>query len=531
METNLLAIVVAAVGGLLALLFMLARLYRKVGPNQALVVYGAGGIKVVRGGGSVVWPMIQSARELSLELMSFDVAPKKELYSSQGVAVLIDAVTQLKVRSDEESIRTAAEQFLDKPQLDREAAIKLVMEGHLRGIVGQLTVEQIVKEPEMVADKVRSTCAVDFSKMGLEAISFTIKEVRDQNDYIANMGRPDIARIQRDANIAAAEAQRDTEIRIAQAEREAAIAKAQADQERVIAETASQARQAEANRDLQIKQAQYVETVQRQKAQTDKTYEIQTAVMEQQVMAEKVKVQLIEREAQIKVQEAEIQRRDKELQATTLKEAEMEARRIQLLADAERQRMELEAQGRAQAAIKEGQAKADIELVAGEAEAKVKQLSGEAEAQVIRAKGEAEAESMRKKAAAYLGYNEAAVLDKIIAGLPEVVSALARPLASVDKITVVSTGSGDGVGVDKLTADMGKMVAQVPALLESLSGVKLGELFQALPRLRKTGRPIEQSFDSAEGEASMSSATGGSTSTPGGVSGNGPVVRVEAKPQ
>ena len=130
------------------------------------------------------------------------------------------------------------------------------MEGHLRGIIGQLTVEQIVKEPEMVAERMRSTCADDMNKMGLEVVSFTIKEVRDKNDYIVNMGRPDVARIKRDADVAAAEADRDTAIKRAEATRASAIAKAQADQERVLAETLSQAKQAEAQRDLEIKKAQ-----------------------------------------------------------------------------------------------------------------------------------------------------------------------------------------------------------------------------------------------------------------------------------
>jgi flotillin len=115
------------------------------------------------------------------------------------------------------------------------------MEGHLRGIIGQLTVEQIVKEPEMVGERMRATCAEDMSKMGLEVISFTIKEVRDKNEYISNMGRPDIARIKRDAEMATADAERDTAIKRATAMRESAVAKAQADQERVIAETASHA--------------------------------------------------------------------------------------------------------------------------------------------------------------------------------------------------------------------------------------------------------------------------------------------------
>src|SRR5256885_6752412 len=295
-----------AVLALLLLMSVLARLYRKAGPHEALVVYGFRGKRVITGHGTIVFPMVENSKQLSLELMSFDVAPQQDLYTKQGVAVTVEAVAQIKVRSDKESILTAAEQFLTKSPDQREGLIRLVMEGHLRGIIGQLTVEQIVKEPEMVAERMRSTCADDMSKMGLEVISFTIREVRDKNEYIVNMGRPDVARIKRDADVAAAEAERDTAIKRAEAMRAAAVAKAQADKERVLAETLSQAAQAEAQRDLQVKQANFQETVQKQKASADKAYELQTNVMQQQVIAEQVKIQRIEKESQIGVQDAEI---------------------------------------------------------------------------------------------------------------------------------------------------------------------------------------------------------------------------------
>ena len=241
-------------------------MYRKAGPNEALIVYGFRGPRVIKGHGTVIFPMVENCRELRLELMSFDVAPQQDLYTKQGVAVTVEAVAQIKVRSDQASILTAAEQFLTKTPPQREGLIRLVMEGHLRGIIGQLTVEQIVKEPEMVGERMRATCAEDMSKMGLEVISFTIKEVRDKNEYISNMGKPDVARIKRDAEMATADAERDTAIKRATALRESAVAKAQADQERVIAETASATRQAEAQRDLEIKKAEYAEQSRRQQA-------------------------------------------------------------------------------------------------------------------------------------------------------------------------------------------------------------------------------------------------------------------------
>src|SRR5258707_5316666 len=264
--------------------------------------------------------MVENCKLLSLELMSFDVAPQQDLYTKQGVAVTMEAVAQIKVKSDPESIQTASEQFLTKTPQEREGLIRLVLEGHLRGIIGQLTVEEIVKQPEMVGDRMRSTCADDMNKMGLEVISFTIKEIRDKNDYITNMGRPDIARIKRDADIAAAEAERDTLIKRAEATRASAVARAQADQERVLAETLSAAKQAEATRDLEIKKAQYLEITKRQQAQADKAYDIQTNIMQQQVVAEAVKVRQVEKEHEIKGQEAESIRHGKELIATSLKQ-------------------------------------------------------------------------------------------------------------------------------------------------------------------------------------------------------------------
>jgi len=448
--------------GFMLLMSGLARLYRKAGPHEALIVYGLGGTHVVVGHGKVVFPMVQICRELSLELMSFDVAPQQDLYTKQGVAVTVEAVAQIKVKSDKESILTASEQFLTKSAAEREGLIRLVMEGHLRGIIGQLTVEEIVKQPEMVSERMRSTCADDMNKMGLEVISFTIKEVRDKNEYILNMGKPDVARIKRDADVAGAEAERDTAIRRALATREAAVAKAQADQERVQAETASLAKQAEAQRDLDVKRAQYLEVTKRQQAQADKSYDIQTNIMQQQVMAEQVKIQQVEKEQQVKVQEAEINRREKELIATVLKQAEIERQRIETLAAAEKQRLMVEAEGHASSIRQQG----------------------EAEAEIIFKKGDAEARAMNVKAEAYQEYNQAAVYDKLLTSLPEVVRAMAAPLANVDKITVVSTGNGDATGMNKITGDLTKMAAQVPALFETLSGISMSEL---LSKVRAIG--------------------------------------------
>src|SRR6266571_471175 len=454
MDIFLVAVVGVAVAVLLLMMWTVGALFRRVGPNRALIVYGWGGTHIVTGGGRVVWPLFQSFQELSLELMSFDVAPEQQLYTSQGVAVAVEAVSQIKVKSDPMSIRTAAEQFLTKPPAEREALLRLVMEGHLRGIVGLLKVEEIVKEPEIVAGRVRDSVSDDVSKMGLEVVSFTIKKVIDENDYINNMGRPDIARVKR-------EAERATAIRRAMAMREAAVAQAAADQERVIAQTASESRQAEATRDLEVKKAEYDATIREQRAVAEKAYEISSNQAQQKVIAELVRIDQVQRQEQIKVQELEVQRRVLELEATITKPAEAEGQRMQTLAEGQRQKLSIEAAGQAEAT----------------------RLQGTAEAEIVRAKGQAEADAMHQKAEAYQEYSQAAVLDKLITGMPEVVRALSQSLASVDKITIVSTGDGRSPGVSQLTGEVAKMVAQVPELFETLTGQKVSDLMSRLRAL------------------------------------------------
>jgi flotillin len=461
MDILLGAVIAGAVVALLLIMWVVGNLFRRVGPNRALIAYGWGGTHIVTGGGRIVWPLFQSFQELSLELMSFDVAPEQQLYTSQGVAVAVEAVSQIKVKSDTVSIRTAAEQFLTKPQEERESLLRLVMEGHLRGIVGLLKVEEIVKEPEIVAGRVRDSVSDDLNKMGLEVVSFTIKKVIDENDYINNMGRPDIARVKREADIAQVEAERDTAIRRAMAMREAAVAQADADQQRVIAQTASETKQAEATRDLEMKKADYEASVRTQRALAEKAYDISANQAQQKVIAEQVRIDQVQRQEQIKVQQLEVQRKELELEATVSKAAEAERRRIEVLAEAQRQKLAIEAAGQAEAI----------------------RLQGTAEAEIVRAKGQAEADAMHQKAAAYQEYSQAAVLDKFITGLPEVVRALSQSLSSVDKITIVSTGDGRSGGVSQITGEVAKMVAQVPELFETLTGQKVSDLMQRLRAL------------------------------------------------
>ena len=235
--------------------------------------------------------------------------------------------------------------------------------------------------------------------------------------------------------------------------------------------------------------------------------------MQQQVVTEAVKVTEVEKQAQIKVQQAEIQRRELELQATVQKQAEAERRRVETAAEAERQRLILEAQGQADAAKARGMGDADANRARGLAEAEVIRAKGLAEAEIIRAKGEAEAEAMKVKAAAFHEYNQAAVLDKLLTGMPEIVRAIAEPLSKVDKVTIVSTGSDSkgGMGASRITGDIMNMVAQVPALFELLSGTRIGDLMNRVPALAPEEKESQNSANKASANGTSATVEGTAT--------------------
>jgi flotillin len=422
--------------------------------------------------------------------MSFDVAPSYMLYTTQGIPLRVEAITQLKVENEDEKIRRAANQFLSKSEDDREMMVRQVMEGHLRGIVGQLTVEQLVKDPELVAARMRETVAADLDKLGLEVVSFTLKDVTDESGYIQNMSRPEIARNKQMAEIAEAEATRNVAIREADTLRESAQARAKADQERVLAETLSKAAQAEAQRDLEVRQGEYQVKISEQKALADRAYEIQASITQQKLVEETAKVQLIQKQQDAKVQEAEATRRVAELLGTVQRQAEAEAERIRILAEAEQRRAVIDAEGKAKAIVlqleseAEGKARA-IRLQAeadalsirarGEAEADALRLKGMAEADAVKARGLAEAEALRLHVEALNEQNQAAILDKVLAGLPEIAGRLFEAYGKVGNVTYIASGQGEGV-TSRIAQDVAGMVPMLGAVLESTTGLNLREM-------------------------------------------------------
>jgi flotillin len=484
---------IMVIGGVAASLLVLfvfigiwASRYTKVGPNQVLVISGRKhritdpdgnardvGFRIVKGGGVFVWPVFEKVDILSLELLTIDVQTP-EVYTSKGVPVKVDGVAQVKVKGDDISISTAAEQFLSKGVDEIKNIATQTLEGHLRAILGTMTVEDIYQNRDAFASKVQEVAAGDMANMGLTIISFTIRDIRDTQGYLDALGKPRIAQVKRDAQIAQAEADRDAMIKSSQA--------TQAGQE---AKFAADSKIAEAQRDYQSNVAGYQATVNQKKAEADLAYDLQKYKTGQLVKAEEVQVEIVAKQKQIELQQQEIQRKQRELEANVQKPADAERYKVETLANATKFQLETEAAGAATAAKAKGFASADVAKATGIAEAEANKARGLAEAAVIEAQGKATASAMQAKAESFKQYNEAAVIEMIVRVLPEVAGRVSEPLSKMEKMVIINSGNGPGGGASKLTGDVTQIIAQLPPVLESLTGVKFEKLLEQVPALKK----------------------------------------------
>jgi flotillin len=480
------AILVAA--GILFVVFTTAGFYasryKKVGPNQVLVISGRRrestitnpvtgqkevvGFRVVKGGGSFIIPVLERVDILSMEILTIEVEVRS-VYTVEGVPVHVDGVAQIKIRGEDVSIYTAAEQFLSKGPDGIVYVAHETLAGHLRGILGMLTVEEIYKDRDAFAQKVLEVSGSDLANMGLEIVSFVIKDIRDDKEYLESLGRTRTAEVKRDAVKGEAEAQRDATIAQANAARDATIQSAEARQEGETAKFQAETKIAEAQKHYRVQKAEYDKESNRSEVQAELARTLQEKITNQEITAQEVQIEVVAKQKQIEVQEQEVQRRARELEATVEKPAEAERYRIETLANAKKFQTETEAAGVAAAT-----------RLQGEGEAKATKARGLAEAEVIQAQGFAEAQAMEKKAEAWQKYNQAAIIQQLIEALPEVAGAVAQPLSKTDRIVVISNG-GDGAGASKVTADVTNIVAQVPATIEALTGIDLMEALHALP--------------------------------------------------
>jgi flotillin len=480
---------VIAIVGIVVVIFVFlsiwASRYTKVGPNQVLVVSGrqyryadpdgtvnTRGFRIVKGGGTFVYPVIEKIDLLSLELLTIDVQTP-EVYTSKGVPVKVDGVAQIKVKGDDVSIATASEQFLSKGTDEIKNIAMQTLEGHLRAILGTMTVEEIYQNRDAFASKVQEVAAGDMANMGLGIVSFTIRDIRDTQGYLDALGKPRIAQVKRDAQIAQAEADRDAMIKSSQATQAGQEAKFQAD-----------TKIAEAQRDYQSNVAQYQAAVNQKKAEADLAYDLQKYKTGQLVKAEEVQVNIIEKQKQIELQQQETLRRQRELEANVQKPADAERYKVETLANARKFQLETEAAGAASATKATGFANADVAKATGIAQAEAEKARGLAEAAIIEAQGRATAEAMKQKAESFKQYNEAAVIEMLVRVLPEIAAKISEPLSKTEKMVIINSGNGVGGGASKLTGDVTAIMSQLPPVLESLTGVKFEKLLEQVPSLK-----------------------------------------------
>jgi flotillin len=466
------------------LLFAFGVRYKTVGPDEAMIVTGTflgtknvaddqsgRKIKIVRGGGAFIVPIFQKKAFVSLLSHKLDVSTP-EVYTEQGVPVMADGVAIIKVGGSVEDVATAAEQFLGKPVEALKSEAQEVLEGHLRAILGSMTVEEVYRNRDKFAQEVQAVAAKDLKKMGLQIVSFTIKDVRDKQGYLEALGRPRVATVKRDAEVAEANAIRDAKVQ-----------KALAEEDWMKAELIRDINVAEATKENTLKVASFKKEQDMAKAEADQAYAIQESRSQQMAVEEQMKVELVRKEREIDLEALEIQRRERQYDAEVKKKADAERYSVEQKAEADKVKKMREAEAYQYEIETRAKATSEQKRLEGLAIADSDRAKGSAEADVIRAKGFAEAEAKEKLAEAFQKFGEAAVLDIIAKMLPELAGKIAEPLGNIDKLTVVDTGHGDGAA--RVSNYVTSLLATSSEMLKGVSGIDLEELVKGL--MTKTG--------------------------------------------
>ncbi|XP_076455396.1 flotillin-1-like isoform X1 [Babylonia areolata] len=417
--------------------------FETCGPNEVMVVSGCciGHSRFIPGGRIFVWPGIQKLQRLSLNTITLTIE-SSNVYTQLGVSISVTGIAQVKIQgSNEDMLQSACELFLGKSEREIKNVAQETLEGHQRAIMGNMTVEEIYKDRKKFSKAVFEVASSDLVNMGIYVVSYTIKDIRDDEGYLKALGMKRTAEVQRDARMGEAEARRD-----------AGIKESLAEEKRMQARYLNDIEISKAQRDFELKKAAYDMEVQTTKAQADLAYDLQAAKTKQRIKEESMQVTVIERGQAIQVQEQEIVRRERELDAQVRKPAEAEKYRLEKIAEANKQRVVMEA----------------------EADAEAIQVKGEAEAFAIEAKARAEAEQMAKKADAWKDYQDAAMVDMVLETLPKVAAEIAQPLTNTRKITMVSSGKGD-VGAHKLTGEVMSIMEKLPTVVENLTGINISK--------------------------------------------------------
>lgn len=453
--------------------------YKTVSPDEAMLVTGSflgsrnastdesgRKVKIIRGGGAFILPIFQKAEFLSLLSHKLDVSTP-EVYTEQGVPVMADGVAIIKIGGAVEDVATAAEQFLGKPTEALKGEAQEVLEGHLRAILGSMTVEEVYRNRDKFAQEVQGVAAKDLKKMGLQIVSFTIKDLRDKHGYLDALGKPRIAAVKRDAEIAEAEAIRDARIQKALA--------AEAGQK---AELVRDTNIAEAEKEKEMKVATFKRDQDTARAEADQAYSIHEARAKQNVVEEQMKVELVRKEREIDLEGKEILRREKQYDAEVKKKADADRYAVVQAAEANKAKLLNEADALQYRIEAEAKAHATQKRLDGLAVAEAERAKGTAEADVIRLRGLAEAEAKEKLAEAFEKFGEAAILDIIVKMLPELAGKIADPIGNIDKLTVVDTGNGEGAA--RISNYVTSLMSTAPEMLKSVSGIDVNAIIKGL---------------------------------------------------
>jgi len=454
-EVTIIAIILIAI---VLTIFILLALWKRVPQNKAAVVTGRKK-KIISGKGGLVIPLLERVDMISLENIKIPLNIDRAI-SSQGVPVTVKSVAVVKVKSDDESIYSAVEQFFrgatDKTAAEIATQSSYVLVGKLREIIAKMTVEEIYQDKDKFSSEVQENAAISLAEMGLEIKAFTVMDLEDANGYLDALGRKRISEVKRDAKIAEADAERETVERTAEAIRRGSEAK-------LLAE----AQVAEATKEKELKIQSYRKEQEAAKAIADNAYQIEENKVKKEVTETELQVELLRRQKETELAEQEAKRKEKELEATINKQA-----------DADRYRQERLAEARKFEQVAKAQAEAETVKLEGHARAEAIRLQGQAEAEAIQAKGLAEAEAMMKKAEAFKQYNEAAVIQMMIDRLPEIAKNVADPLSRTEKIVVIDQGGGSQGGASKVSSYVTDIMAQLPETVEALTGVNLIEVLK-----------------------------------------------------
>lgn len=468
------------VAALIVLLF--AAGYVKAPPDMAYIISGIKKkSKIVIGKASIRIPFFERLDKLNLRLIPIDVKTSNAVPTADYININVDATVNVKIGSEPEKLRLAAENFLNKPTEYIAGVAREVLEGNVREIVGKMKLEEMVSDRQKFATLVKENAEPDLAAMGLDIISFNVQNFVDGNEVIENLGIDNIVKIKKAAAIARAESERDIK-----------VAQAAADKESNDAAVEAQTEIAKKQNELAIKKSELQREADTKKAMADAAYEIQKEEQRKTIEITTANADIAKQEREIELKQKEVAVKEQALEAEIKKQAEADKYAAQQRADAslyqrqkEAEAKQFEIQRAAEAKQFEAQrdaearrAKAEADRYTKEQEAAGIRAVGEAEAAAIQAKGLAEAEAMEKKAEAYAKYNKAAVAEMMIQVLPEIAGKIAEPLGAIDKITIIGGGEGTG-GVDQVAGNVPVVMAKVFESMKEATGIDLADIINA----------------------------------------------------